>query len=278
MKSLRNLAVALALVAPVVLTELPIMGTANATTIATSHISANGGTVAWSVKVASGGWCTWWSSPRLPKFNASVRCFGTAKRSAKIKANTGTKVKNFTLKLTVIGKKTKTVQWMKVAESSKTSSKPTSPTAPSGLSYCIGNSNNCVVTFPAPDDFGMYRLLVGKVYENLPCPDPGVCDLPAGDQLDAVVTAMQAGPSGMSDLAAEMSNFSLILAGGSQARGDSITCDDNVEYALCGLGPEAPGATFGATLYFDAPIGAKWSSVNFRYLAGSITEIYTFHG
>jgi hypothetical protein len=127
---------------------------------------------------------------------------------------------------------------------------------------------------PAPDDFGLASLEIGYVDSNGSCPDPGVCEQPAGDQLDVMIMAMTAGSSGMSDPGAEVGNFALILSDGSQARTDSITCDNSVQYALCGLGPEGAGATFGAEIFFDVPIGTNWTTVNFRYSSGGNTEVF----
>jgi hypothetical protein len=113
---------------------------------------------------------------------------------------------------------------------------------------------------------------------NVACPDPGVCDVGAGQQLDAVTVGFSAGTSGMSDPGSETFNFSLILPGGSQATIDSITCDSSVAYALCGLGPEGPGTFFAGNIYFDAPAGSSYSQVNFRYISFNYSSqaVYTF--
>jgi hypothetical protein len=149
-------------------------------------------------------------------------------------------------------------------------------TAKAGTNYCIGEKSKCIAFFPAPDDFGAVGLEVGAVVQNAPCPNPGVCAQPAGDQLDWVGIVIQAGSSGMPDPASEMSNFSLILSNGSQGRIDSVTCDESVEYGLCGLGPEAPEAVFGATMYFDVPEGTSYSQVNFLYSSGGTQLVYSF--
>jgi hypothetical protein len=158
----------------------------------------------------------------------------------------------------------------------KTAARTTqSPSGPSGPTSCIGETSKCAVAFPAVDDFGLSVLLVGKVIENTPCPDRGVCDQPAGDQLDTVLVGMGTRP-GMTDPGIEMPNFSLILAGGGKGRIDSITCDKSVEYALCGLGAEAPNTSFVGVIVFDVPIGSTWQSVDFAYHSGSTSKVYVF--
>jgi hypothetical protein len=106
-------------------------------------------------------------------------------------------------------------------------------TARTGTNYCIGESSKCVAVFPTPDLWDATALLVGKVYLNVACPDPGVCQQPVGDQLDAILVGLETGSTGMSKQAVESTNFSLILPDGSQAKEDSITCESSVEYALC---------------------------------------------
>jgi YVTN family beta-propeller protein len=149
-------------------------------------------------------------------------------------------------------------------------------TAKTGTTYCIGKETKCVVVFPASDDFDVTALLVDAVDVNVRCPAPGVCDEPAGDQLDALVLLMRTGSSGMADPGAELDNFSLIPADGSQATIDSVTCDRSVEYALCGLGPEGANAYFWATIFYDAPAGTTYSEVNFSYESGLSQLVYTF--
>jgi hypothetical protein len=192
--------------------------------------------------------------------------------------NIGATPKHYTFRLTFLGKKTKTTDWMKLTEATKTTTpaKTTTPTKPTtGSSYCIAPKMNCWADFPAVDDFGATSLLVGYVDTNVVCPDPGVCDQPAGDQLDAIVIGFTTGPAGMSNPGVEESNFSLNLNGGGQGRIDSITCDSSVEHALCGLGPEGPTSGFTAAIWFDVPIGSTWSSVDFSYISGT-SKVYVF--
>jgi hypothetical protein len=186
--------------------------------------------------------------------------------------NLGATSRHYTFRLTFLGK-TKTVEWLKVVEATKTTT-PTKPTT--GSSYCIAPKMNCWADFPAVDAFGATSLLVGYVLPNVVCPDPGVCDQPAGDQLDAILISFVTGPAGMSKPGVEESNFSLNLNGGGQGRLDSITCDPSAEYALCGLGPEGPSSSFTAALWFDVPVGSTWSSVDFSYASGTTSKVYVF--
>jgi hypothetical protein len=248
-----------------------VAGATSTTAIPTDHVSANGGMVTWAVTVPGYGWCTWWSSPRVPKFNKTQRCEGKTERSAKLMPNIGATPKHYTFRLTFLGKKTKTTDWMKLTEAGRTTTSP-----PATSSYCVGPPSKCFVALPTPDVAGLTAFTIGYVDQNVACPDPGVCDQPAGDQLDVLVMAMTAGPSGMADPGTEAFNFALILPDGGQAHEDSITCDNSVEYALCGLGPEGPGSTFGAEIFFDVPIGMNWTSVNFSYYSSLGSKVYVF--
>ncbi len=151
---------------------------------------------------------------------------------------------------------------------------PTTTTTPPS-SKCIVPS--CVTGFPAPDDFDATSLAIGGVLQNVPCPDPGVCDQPAGDQIDEVVLAMGTGSTGMSYPGSEVLNFALALAGGGQGVLDSITFDRSVSTAMGSLGPVGPNHSFGAALYFDVPISTNWSSVNFSYTSGVTSKVYVFY-
>ncbi len=86
--------------------------------VSTQHVAANGGVVTWKTWAPTGtrlGWCTWSSSPRVPKFNASVRCTGPVSRVARFEANGSTSAESYTLTLTVLSKVT-TVDHLKVVE------------------------------------------------------------------------------------------------------------------------------------------------------------------
>lgn len=270
MRTIRHSAVLVAVVALVILAAPSLVSTAGAATVVTRQLTASGGTIKWAVAVHNAKNCTWSSSPRVAGFNGITTCTnGRAVRPATFKRNTSTKVEDYTLTVVIRGVTT-TVDHLKVVQAAgkgTTTSKPTT--------YCIGPSS-CGYVLPAPDDSGLASLEIGYVDSNISCPDPGVCDQPAGDQLDVMVMAFTAGPSGMSDPGIEASNFALVLSDGSQAHEDSITCDNSVEYALCGLGPEGAGATFGAEIFFDVPIGVNWTTVNFRYSSGGNSEVFVF--
>jgi hypothetical protein len=77
----------------------------------------------------------------------------------------------------------------------------------------------------------------------------------------------------MSDPGLEVFNFALALVGGGQGTVDSITFDSSVPYAMGGLGPVAANSAFGASIYFDVPVGSNWSSVNFVL---DFTNVYAF--
>jgi hypothetical protein len=187
-------------------------------------------------------------------------------RPATFLPNTSTKAQDDTLTVVIRGITT-TVDHLKVVEAAPSSRTPR---------YCVGPAS-CAIVLPAPDELGLAALEVGYVKLNVACPEPGKCDEPVGDQLDAVVVVMKAGSSGLAYPSYEMANFTLILPDGSQAQMDAITCDTSVEYALCAVGPEGPNAVFGTLIFYDAPMGSVWSSVNFRYYSGGTSEVYVFH-
>ena len=175
MKIRKHFAVLLAAASLTAFAYPALAGVASATTFPTRHVAASGGKVTWTVRVSGYGWCTWWSSPRVPKFNKTQRCDGRTERSAKLMPNLGATSRRYTFRLTFLGKKTKSTNWMKVTEASQPTAPPTTRS-----SYCIAPKMNCWADFPAVDDFGATSLLVGYVLTNVVCPDPGVCDQPAG--------------------------------------------------------------------------------------------------
>jgi hypothetical protein len=256
-----------AVVAFVAIAVPSLAGAGGATTVPTRHLTASGGTIKWAVAVHNAKRCTWSSSPTVAGFDGTVPCTnGRAVRPATFRRNTSTEAEDYTLTVVIRGVTT-TVDHLKVVQAAGK--------APTPKTHCIGPSS-CLYVLPAPDDFGLAYLEVGLVLTNVACPDPGVCDQPAGDQLDAMILGMTAGSSGMSDPGDEAGNFALVLSDGSQAHQDSITFDSSARYALGGLGPEGAGATFAGAIYFDVPIGSNWSTVNFRYSSGGTSEVWVF--
>jgi hypothetical protein len=99
---------------------IPVGVATAAVKIPTHGLSAKGGTVTFSTTVNNAKSCAWSSSPKVVGFDATVKC-GTGKvaRSAKVKANSLTKTRDYMLTLTVKGKTT-TVDHLKVDEAGKT--------------------------------------------------------------------------------------------------------------------------------------------------------------
>jgi hypothetical protein len=95
---------AIALVA-VGFASLSMPSAASTTTIATRHIAATGGIVSLSATVPQAGWCVWSSTPKVPKFNGSVRCnAGAVSRSGTLAANLGGQTKTYMLTLKLVAK------------------------------------------------------------------------------------------------------------------------------------------------------------------------------
>ena len=113
-------AVALAVAAPAV-ASASSHSSASAAKVSTRYLSANGGTVTWTVKVHSAkpAWCKWSSSPKVAGFNAIVKCkTGKITRSARFKANRLRRPTTHAITLTVLAK-VRTVDRWKVIEAGK---------------------------------------------------------------------------------------------------------------------------------------------------------------
>ncbi len=120
-------------------------------TIWTPHIGTGGGTVTFSDWAATGvhpAWCTWSSSPKIPKFNATVRCSGKVSRSALIPVNTSANTKRYTLELTVLGKKT-THDYQIVTEAGKAPPVVTGTTVTMDLASTAPATTSLVVDYTA---------------------------------------------------------------------------------------------------------------------------------
>jgi hypothetical protein len=93
-----------------------LAGATSATAVSTRQVPAKGGAVTWKTTVKHSGWCVWSSSPKVPKFNTSVKCkAGTVSRSATVPKNLSTKSNDYTLTLKLVAK-TSTVQRLSVVE------------------------------------------------------------------------------------------------------------------------------------------------------------------
>ncbi|MGD0344865.1 MAG: G1 family glutamic endopeptidase [Acidimicrobiales bacterium] len=110
---------------------------ASAATVPTRHLSANGGTLIWTRTVHNAKTCTWTSSPKVARFDGTVKCnTGRVVRRATFKANRSTGAKDYTLKLVVRGT-TRTVDQLKVVEAGNTTTTtiPPGTTTPPGSSF-----------------------------------------------------------------------------------------------------------------------------------------------
>jgi hypothetical protein len=87
------------------LASLSMPSAASTSTIPTRHVSATGGAVSFSATVPQAGWCVWSSTPKVPKFNGSVRCnIGTVSRSDTLAANLRGQTKTYMLTLKLVAK------------------------------------------------------------------------------------------------------------------------------------------------------------------------------
>ena len=139
----------------------------------------------------------------------------------------------------------------------------TTTTTPAGpVTQCTGG---CKFTFPSASLSGWVSVALNNVIQGVPCADPGVCDASATQQIDDANVTMCAGPSGVSDASSATANFALALSGGTQAPSDSVTFDSSVPTAFGGYGAVAPSQCVTGDIYFDAPSGSQWSSLNYAY-------------
>jgi hypothetical protein len=199
-------------------------------------------------------------------FDATVKCKnGKVDRTARFAPNTSTKAKDYLLTLTVRGKSP--AAWhLEIIEAGKTVS------VNCATRLTVGK---CEVSYTTPDDAGATVIAVMQVMQNVANPDPGVGQIPAGDQLYDVDVAITAGSAGMASPNMEADNFALALPDGGQGTVNSVTFDPNVPYALGALNAEAPGATFVGDIYFNVPVGSGgWSSVNYEY---NFSQVYAFY-
>jgi len=258
---LRSLIAAAALVLVVV----PSAASASAP-IPVHRIGARGGSFLWNPTVHKAKTCTWWSSPKVTGFDATVKCTnGRVARTARFAANTSTKAKQYLLTLTVRGK-VPAVWHLQIIEAGKT------VTVNCRTRLTVGK---CEVTFATPDDAGAKTIAVLQVMQNIASPDPNVSPTPASDQLYEVEVAITAGSDGMATPGSEVDLFGLALGDGGQGTLDDVTFDGTVPYAMGALKAEAPGATFIGDVYFDVTIGSGgWSSVNYQY---DFSQVYAFY-
>jgi sugar lactone lactonase YvrE len=134
-------------------------------------------------------------------------------------------------------------------------------------------SEPCQFTFPQDDENGFASVTLVGVTQNVDCPDPGNCDASEGvdEQIDAVAVTMCAGTSGSDSGGAAIENFSLLLADGTQADQDSVSEDSNVSAAFGNYGALNPGQCVTGNIYFDAPSGDNWATVDFSYISGDFS-------
>jgi len=244
---------------------------------ATKTVSASGGSVRFASTVRNANTCAWSTNPKIAGFATTVKCTtGTVARTARFRANTSSTATSYEVTLLVRGKITTVNRWKvtQVGESAPTTTttinfpETTTTTVISG--QCVVGT--CRLNFSSPDVDDATAVTVVGVIQNVHCPDPGMCELIPGLQLDAVTVLVDTGPTGM-DPGLEALDFSLPLVGGGHGTLDAVTYVSTVPFAMGGLGTQAPNSSFTATIYFDAPSGSNWSSVNYKF---DFANIYAF--
>lgn len=150
--------------------------------------------------------------------------------------------------------------------STTTTTTTTLPPAPATV--CTGP---CSFAFPQPTVSGAVSVAMNSVTQGVVCPDPGLCDATASEQIDDVNVTVCAGGTGDSDVSGQIYDFSLALGDGTQASSDSVSFDSSVPTAFGGYGAVAPNQCVTGDVYFDVPIGVSWTSLNYSYTSANFS-------
>ena len=145
---------------------------------------------------------------------------------------------------------------------------PTTTQPPKPPTTCSGD---CQFTFPQPTSSGVVSIALNNVATGVACPDPGLCDASATQQIADVNFTVCAGSSGDSDIAGQVGNLALSLSDGSQAPLDSVTYDSSVPTAFGNYGAVAPGQCVTGDAYFDVGSGLTWTSLNYSYTSADFS-------
>ena len=233
-----------------------------------NHLSASGGTVVLSATVAHATSCRLTGQTVRPVACAS----GKVRTVDRVKANTtgATRVVRVSLVATgpggTVSRSVSVSQVAAISQPTTTqpttaTTQPTPPTTAQQSNVCAGP---CKFTFPSADADGFVSVTLNQIRQNVPCPDPGLCDATGNQQVDDANLTVCAGPSGASN-GPDLGNFSLALSDGTQASQDSVSYDSSVPGAFGTYGAVAPGQCVTGDLYFDAALGTQWTSLNFAY-------------
>jgi hypothetical protein len=249
-----------------------VVAQASASTVATPVVTSfsitpktvpeGGGSITLTVRVRNATTCVFGGVGQVMKSCAK----GTASVSEKVAANLTSTAKRVSL-------------WVYANGHGRRSSRKTAALTEAAIATaCTGA---CQFTFPAPDLYGVASVTLNSVSEGVTWPDPadveyGITDLPAGDQLDALSATMCAGSTGDTDVSVEVDDFALVLSSGGQASLDSVTFDSTVPSAFGNYEVVGPGQCVTGNLYFDAPTGSTWTSVNFGYESATNQLVYVW--
>lgn len=161
-------------------------------------------------------------------------------------------------------------QFVAVSQGAKSVVTPTTTTTlpPKAVNVCSGP---CSFAFPQASLSGVVSVAMNSVTQAVACPDAGFCDATSSQQVDDVNVTVCAGPSGDTDVAGQIYNFSLALADGTQASTDFVTFDGNVQTALGNYGAVAPNQCVTGDVFVDAPITVPWVSLNYSYTSANFT-------
>lgn len=156
-----------------------------------------------------------------------------------------------------------------------TTTTTSSTTTAASSTTCAGP---CKFSFPEPDENGFVSVQLNSVTENVACPDPGACDATGAQQVVDVNVTLCAGPGGVNDGSGDIDNFALALSNGTQASQDSVTFDSNVPTAFGAYGALAGGQCLTGDMYYDAPSGVNWTSLNFAYTSSDLStqQVYVW--
>lgn len=230
------------------------------------HVLAQGGSVRLVAHVASAMTCTFGGGANA----VTVGCeSGVSAAVIAVRPNPSTQPRVDRLWVLARGKGGVRRRFVAVFQAARYVAPPTTTTLPQkAATVCSGP---CSFAFPQATTSGIISVAMNSVTQGVACSDPGLCSATASEQLDDVNVTVCAGALGDTDVGAQVYNFTLALADGTQASTDFLSFDSSVQTALGSYGAVAPNQCVTGDVYFDAPINVPWMSLNYSYTSADFS-------
>ncbi len=231
------------------------------------RVPAQGGSVHLVAHVARAVTCTFGGGAKV----VTVRCDkGNGAAAITVRANPSVQPRIDRLWVLARGKGGAHRRFVAVFQAGRHVTPPTTTTTlpPKVPTVCSGP---CSFAFPQATSSGIISVAMKSVTQGVACSDPGLCDATASQQIDEVNVSVCAGTSGDTYVSGQVGNFSLALANGAQASRDTVTFDSSIPTALGSYGAVAPNQCVTGDVYFDAPIGVSWVSLNYSYTSADFS-------